>query len=242
MLRSGICLLLTCCCSLLALTATTDAGRPIRVRDYHHPIRVACVGDSITYGLNIDDREHQCYPAQLGKLLGNNWEVRNFGVTGTTALKEPKYVYCSSYWKSEAFTAATAYRPDVVVLKLGTNDAWRNENWVQKAQFAIDYRALLDHFAQLPSKPRIWLCTPAAAYEERPELEPNLLEAIAIIRDIARERHLPVIDIHAATSKHPELFPDKCHPNAQGAAIIAAQVYRALTGKTVPLQTTGKGR
>jgi len=229
---SGLCMLLVCLCSLPSCAA--KPGEPVQVKQYDHTIRVACVGDSITYGLGIEDREHHCYPAQLAALLGEKWEVRNFGVSGATMLREPKYVYCSSYWKSDAYQDALKYNPDVVVLKLGTNDAWRNDNWQLKAQFAADYRAMLDAFAALPSKPRIWLCTPASAYEERPELAPNLQEACDIIRAIAKERKLPVIDIHAATANHPEWFPDKCHPNLQGATVIAHEVYTALTGKKAP--------
>lgn len=222
---------IVCCLAVVGLCSCLLMSAPIRTAKYHHTIRVACVGDSITFGMKIDDREHNCYPAQLAKRLGEKWEVRNFGVSGATMLKEPKYQYCASYWKTDDFTAATDYQPDVVIIKLGTNDAWHTENWQLKEQFAADYRAMIDHFATLASKPRIWLCTPAAAYEERPELEPNLLEACGIIRAIAKERKLPVVDIHQATAHHPELFPDKCHPNAQGATIIAGAVYHALTGK-----------
>ena len=55
---------------------------------YSEPIRVACVGDSITFGYGIKDRDKMSYPAQLGKRLGNKYEVRNFGVNGHTLLSK----------------------------------------------------------------------------------------------------------------------------------------------------------
>ena len=34
-------------------------------------VKVACVGNSITYGTGIQDREHYSYSVQLQKLLGD---------------------------------------------------------------------------------------------------------------------------------------------------------------------------
>ena len=48
---------------------------------------------------------------------------------------------------------------------------------------------------------------------------------------MAREKDLPTIDLYAALSNHPEMFPDRIHPNAQGAALIAKAVCKELTGK-----------
>ena len=41
------------------------------------PIRVACIGNSITYGAFIPNREMNCYPAQLQAYLGDGYEVRS---------------------------------------------------------------------------------------------------------------------------------------------------------------------
>ncbi len=66
-------------------------------------IKVACVGDSITFGFTIENRDQNSYPAQLGRLLGKNWEVKNFGVIGATLLKKGDM----PYWKQKAW----AYLP-----------------------------------------------------------------------------------------------------------------------------------
>ena len=48
--------------------------------------KVACVGDSITFGLGLPDRTNESYPAQLQKMLDEaepgKYEVRNFGNSG----------------------------------------------------------------------------------------------------------------------------------------------------------------
>ena len=61
--------------------------------DATEPLKVACVGDSITFGAGIKERETQCYPVQLGQLLGDEFEVRNFGVNGATLLKQGDLPY-----------------------------------------------------------------------------------------------------------------------------------------------------
>jgi len=123
------------------------------------PVRVACIGDSITFGAGVANREKNCYPAVLGRLLGGKYEVRNFGVNGATLLKKGD----KPYWKLPAFTQATQWQPNIVTIKLGTNDS-KPQNWKHKAEFADDLRAMVDHFAALPSKPAIWLCLPAPVY------------------------------------------------------------------------------
>ena len=60
--------------SLPTLSSTTyDRGKPIRAEDYRQTIRIACIGDSITYGASIKNRDRDCYPAQLGRMLGEKW-------------------------------------------------------------------------------------------------------------------------------------------------------------------------
>ena len=39
-------------------------------------IKVACVGDSITFCSGIADRGKLCYPAQLDVMLGDDYEVK----------------------------------------------------------------------------------------------------------------------------------------------------------------------
>jgi acyl-CoA thioesterase-1 len=207
------------------LAATTG---PIRVDEYKDTIRVACIGDSITFGAGVAERDKNCYPVVLGKLLGDKFEVRNFGVSGATLLKKGDH----PYWKTGEFKKATDFAPNVVVIKLGTNDS-KPQNWKLKAEFADDLRAMVDHFAQSPAKPRIWLCLPVPVYATQWGINEAVVkgEIIPLIQQGAREKDLPTIDLYAALSNHPEMFPDKIHPNAQGAALIAKTICKQLTGK-----------
>ena len=216
--------------SLPSLSCTSyDRGKPIRVEDYTQTIRVACIGDSITYGYSIKNRIKDCYPAQLGRMLGQKWQVRNFGVSGATLLKKGDL----PYWNQQAFKDALAYNPNVVIIKLGTNDT-KPQNWKYKDQFFADYSDMIDCFAELPSKPRIWICKPVPAYGERWGISETIIknEVIPLIDRIARSKHVAVIDLYGPLSGKPELFPDQIHPNAEGAYDIAKVIYAVLTGKT----------
>ena len=42
---------------------------------------------------------------------------------------------------------------------------------------------------------------------------------------------MPVIDLYDALSNRPDLFPDKIHPNAKGAELIARTIQDALLGQ-----------
>ena len=135
--------------------ATFSGGQVVVPGEYGETIRVACVGDSITYGASIKDRANNNYPVVLGRSLGQGFVVRNFGVSGATLLKKGDF----SYWGRPEFGLATQFNPHVVVIKLGTNDT-KPQNWKHADDYTVDYEAMIDHFAALPAKPKIWLCSP----------------------------------------------------------------------------------
>lgn len=187
-------------------------------------VRVACVGDSITFGACVADREKNCYPAVLGGLMGDRYDVRNFGVSGATLLKKGDH----PWWNVDAFKNATAFNPNIVVIKLGSNDT-KAQNWKNKADFEGDYKALIRHFKSLPAKPTVWVALPV------PVLKPNfginkegVDEQQLIILKAAKDEGCAVIDLYKAVAT-PELFdPDGIHPNAAGAKKIAEIVYASL--------------
>jgi len=199
----------------------------VHPNQYSHPVRVACVGDSITFGAGVENQPSNNYPVVLGRLLGSQYVTKNFGVSGATLLKKGD----QPYWKEPAFKAVGQYEPDVVVIKLGTNDS-KPQNWKYGADFEIDLLAMIDHFQALPSKPKIWLCLPVPVYEDKWGINEKIVkgEIIPKISQVAAEKHLPVINLYAALSNQPDLFPDQIHPNAAGARVMARTVYVALTG------------
>ena len=190
-------------------------------------IRVACLGDSITYGAGVKDREKNCYPAVLGRLLGDGYDVRNFGVSGATLLSKGD----KPYVKEKAYKDLKAFKPNVVVILLGTNDT-KPQNWKHADDFADDYKALIKELSALDSMPKIYLCTPVPAYPGNYGIDDGRIKdgVKPRVEQIGQDAMLRVIDLYTALSGKAELFPDKVHPNADGAAVIAKTVFLALTG------------
>ena len=216
-----------CLCLMLAACAS---HRPptLHPSSFKGVIRVACIGDSITYGAGIENREANSYPAVLERLWGTKFQVGNFGVSGATLLKKGD----KPYGNQPEFAAAADFAPQVVIIKLGSNDT-KPENWRFGNEFASDLRALIEQFQRLPSKPHVWLCLPVPVYETRWGINEKTLgeEVIPAILQVAQDKRLPIIDLHAALSNRPELFPDKVHPNADGAALMAKTIRDALLAK-----------
>jgi alpha-L-fucosidase 2 len=218
-------------CGALALWAVLGA-------EASTPIKVACVGDSITFGHGIADRENNSYPAQLGKMLGKGWEVRNFGVSGSTLLRKGDHPYI----KTPRYEAALKFEPDVVIIKLGTNDTkpqnWNQQAWKQKKAFIGDYILLINSFRNLESKPVVWICKPVPVFSERGGINDKTVrgEIIPCIQYIARKAGVPMIDLYTPLKGHPEFFPDKVHPNAAGATEMAKIIAARLSkyGKNAP--------
>jgi sialate O-acetylesterase len=196
------------------------------------PIRVACVGDSITAGSG--STFGQSYPAKLGEMLGAGWDVKNFGVSGRTLLRQGD----NPYWKEVAFANAKKFNPNIVIILLGTNDV-KEQNWKFSDQFVQDYFDLIEEFRALPGQPRIFIGRPCPApgagnFGITPE---GIAKVLPIIDRIATEKNLPVIDFHAALLGKDSMFPDRVHPNNAGYEVMAATAYRALTGKDLTPRT-----
>lgn len=203
-----------------------DPMAPIDPSAYKAPVKLACVGDSITQGNKKGD-----YPSQLQALLGDRWEVRNFGHSGHTLLKKGD----KPYWNSPRYQEALAFKPDAVIIKLGTNDT-KPQNWKFKDEFVADYKALVQSFQALESKPRIYVCRPVPVFGKGNFgiVESGIQEEIPMLDALAKELGLGIIDMHAALDGKADLVPDRVHPNKEGYALMAATAFTALTGKPVP--------
>jgi lysophospholipase L1-like esterase/pimeloyl-ACP methyl ester carboxylesterase len=208
---------------------TNSAGaaaiiRQINPRNDKEPVRVACVGDSITFGAGL--QPGQDYPTQLQNLLVTNWDVRNFGVSARTLLRQGDF----PYWNEGAFTNAQNFLPAVVVILLGANDS-KPHNWKYHNEFAGDYADLVNAFRNLASKPRIYVCrpTPVPQPGNYGINEATEQQQINLIDYLADTMTLNEIDLYAPLKDQPQLFPDRVHPNAEGAVAMAKLVAQALT-------------
>lgn len=200
------------------------------------PVKVACVGNSITYGMKLENRERDSYPAQLQELLGSAYEVGNFGKSGATLLRQGH----RPYMEQEEFRQAMAFAGDIVVIHLGVNDT-DPRNWPHLGdRFAADYLALIDSLRHANPKARFFLArmTPIGSNHPRflsgtRDWHGKIQKEIELVAHATGAR---LIDFFEPLHPFPWLFPDEIHPDTEGAAVLARSVYRAITGDFGGLQ------
>jgi lysophospholipase L1-like esterase len=191
-------------------------------------VKVACVGDSITFGYGLANPATQSYPAQLQAQLGSGYVVGNFGVNGATVQKST----AKSYWRTSQYRSSKTFAPDIVVIMLGTNDS-KSANW-NATNFNTDYRALIADYQSLATQPAVYIALIPPVYIPNafgPTFDPVFIQntVVPAINTIASQAVVPLIDNNSPLSNHPEYFSDGVHPNLQGAGIIASTVNAAVT-------------
>jgi alpha-L-fucosidase 2 len=188
------------------------------------PVKVVCVGDSITEGSGLEVQSKTAYPVALGKLLGDDYSVLNFGRSATTMNRNGDF----PYWIAKEFSNVFAALPDIIVIKLGTNDT-KPENW-NADDFMNSYQSMIDTFNTIASRPRIFLCYPVPVYEIKWGINDSTVMAgvIPVIDKLSAKNSLPVIDLYHGMQTQAGNFPDGIHPNEQGAANIAKLIAEEL--------------
>lgn len=189
-------------------------------------IKVACVGNSITYGSAIANRAQNNYPAQLDDLLGKGWTVKNFGVSGATMLQKGN----KPYWDQDAFFDAIRFQPDIAIIMLGTSDS-KPDNWKYKSQFKVNYYGMIEAFRALKSSPDIYICLPVPVVENQGGIQKQVVEGVMqeMIKSIAKTKDVHLVDMYTPfLDKEEKLFADKIHPNAQGAKMMAKTIAKVL--------------
>jgi lysophospholipase L1-like esterase len=167
--------------------------------------------------------------------LGDNYELRNFGVGATTVT----LVSDTPYMETMAFQDVLAFKPDLIIIMLGTNDA-QPSLFQYNHTFVDDYITLIQAFQKLSSKPKVWLVLPPPIFSDKSgTISPEYFEQTILpsIKQVANKTSLPVVDVYSLLIDYPEYFPDGIHPektvdnggNEPAAQIIATAVYKAIT-------------
>lgn len=222
----------------------TDLGNWLKARKTPKPdaVKVACIGNSITDGHGIDVATQFGYPALLQQMLGDNYWVKNFGVSARTLLNKGD----NPYMNEMAWKDAVAFNPDIVIIKLGTNDS-KPQNWQYGAEFKNDLKQMITtlrpDLAQpqkkkgkkskniLPAKPQIILCTPIPAFKSTWNINDSIIanSIIPIQQEVAREYGLQIIDLHTLFADKSDLVQsDGIHPNEKGVKRMAEIIAETL--------------
>jgi len=190
------------------------------------PIKIACVGNSITYGSTIVNRQKNAFPKQLEAMLGNDYKVMNFGVSGRTLLKKGDY----PYWNTQEFMDAKNFDPDILFIKLGTNDS-KLQNRIHLDEFNKDYKEMIRSFKENNENLRVVLLLPLPSFADdstgiwNPIIKDKI---IPLTLQVAFETGSEVIDLYQLFVNQENLIPDKIHPSSLGATVIAKRLYEVV--------------
>lgn len=192
-------------------------------------IKVACIGDSVTAGYLLANPTTDSYPSQLQVLMGENYEVKNFGYSGATLLKKGH----KPYYKTKECADAIAFKPDIAIIHLGLNDTdprnWPNYN----DDFDADYAWLLDTLKKQNPDVKLYICRMTPIFNEHSRFKSGTRDWYwqiqSHISNIAKANQVGLIDLHEKLYARPDLFPDALHPIKEGAAILAQTVYGNIT-------------
>ena len=195
-----------------------------------HRIKVACIGNSITYGYGLPDRATQSYPVQLQKMLGESYQVENFGKSGATLLNKGH----RPYMQQDEYHRAIDFAGDIVVIHLGIN-ATDPRDWPDYRDFFVkDYIALIDSFRVANPEARIMIARLTPIADRHPRFLSGTRdwhgEIQLAIENVARYAGVQLIDFHKPLYPYPFMLTDAVHPDPEGAFVLAQTVYSAITG------------
>nr|WP_068891992.1 GDSL-type esterase/lipase family protein [Pedobacter panaciterrae] len=197
---------------------------------YGQGVKVACIGNSVTFGYGLKNPATESYPSVLQGLLGQKYVVKNFGLSGATLLKNGH----RPYYKTKQFEEVMSFKPDIAIIHLGLNDT-DPRDWPEfKDDFKADYSWLLDTLRKQNPDVKLFICRLTPIFNGHPRFKSGTRDWYWQIQEqipaVAKANHTGIIDLTSALYNRPDLFADNLHPDKEGAAIIAKTVYENLTG------------
>lgn len=214
-----------CFCSIIFAAA----GQHVESAD-GRKIRIACVGNSITYGGGLKDKSTESYPAVLQRMLGDRYEVGNFGKNGATLVTGPPNAYVAT----DEYKKALAFQPDIVIIDLGINDTGLAVWPSYRDDFTADYLSLIASFRARDPQPEIWICTMTPYFNQSRRFKSALRDWYWELQDnirlVARTASVGLIDLHTPLYAMPHVFSDAVHPDKDGARVMGETIYGYISG------------
>ncbi len=189
--------------------------------------KVACIGDSLTYG---HEWANEAFPVYLKTLLGNDIAVGNFGHNGAAVTEFGKF---GAYSSTSAYTQSMSFSPDVIIIMLGTNDSkvWDDAGDVFKDR----YKGLIGAYRLAFPNAEILLVTSPPTIDGNSFSLPNdvIRDSICPIqRAVAREMGVQLLDLRdmmeAEGAYTSMIRSDGVHLSQEGANYVAELIAEKI--------------
>lgn len=187
-------------------------------------VKVVTVGDSLTYGYGLANREKDAYPCILAEKLGYHYQVSNYGLSGRSLQSTADF----PYFNEKNAQLSLESEADIVIIMIGSNDS-RGPYW-NRERFIREYREMAEQYMALSSQPDVYLVIPPYVPTSRFGLNNQIIEdeLQKIIPAIGNELGLPVINLYTVTEGHLEYYSDGLHLTPLGNQVIAEEIYQHL--------------
>ncbi len=197
--------------------------------------RIVCFGDSVT-GLYYHTGGRRTYTDMLGIAMeransDSKFQMINAGISGHTTRNALERIDRD----------VLAHRPSLVTVMFGLNDMVR----VPLDEYAANLVTIIKKCRAI--KADVVLCTPNSVISTSGRPTKKLIEYCDVVRRVAREQHVRLCDCYAAYEALRQrdplawrlLLSDEIHPNMDGHKLIATEIARTVTGKSVSLDDIG---
>lgn len=197
------------------------------------PLRIACCGDSITFGTcaaaeTVNGytyaKENFFYPNAMQKLYGTEAVVGNFGYPGSAIGSG-----YNKYYNSGVYNAMTQFDPDVIVLALGTNNASQMPG--SKDAFLSYYRSMLGDMHKRFPEAKIIMTTALYRWDSAQRTEQVEKYIIPLQKQLADEYdYVTLYDAYTEYKPYgtTQYYKDKLHPNNLGYQKLAETMKKGV--------------
>ena len=202
--------------------------------------KIACIGDSLTYGHSWTDEAYPVYLKQMFEGIG--CEVGNFGLNGASITGTNPNLYLK-YAEQKQYTDSLDYNADVVVIMLGTNDS---KDWkAAEPNFESWYIELIESYQAKNPDVKIILVTAPPTFENNKFNLPNAVikeKVCPVQRDVAEELELPLIDFRQIMEDYDGGYEDLIrgdaafdgvHLSVKGAQLLAQLIKDVICGLNI---------
>jgi lysophospholipase L1-like esterase len=209
-------------------------------------LRIACIGNSITFGARLDKPDIESYPAVVAEMLKANdylnYEIKNFGIGGATILR----FGTPNLWP--LIDSLDNFKPDIVVIKAGTNETVGKPrlNWEHIGEFEKDYSDYIAEVRKVNPNCKIVICSPLDMVIQTDGLSPERItdltgrrpriwELRKRIKKIASIENTFFLDLTSPFKGKANLMTKKdgVHPNKDGYQYLGSLVYDYLVKRKI---------
>jgi len=192
-------------------------------RSSHESLKVACIGDSLTYGYGLLSREQNSYPAQLSRLLPSGYDLRNFGINGACANQDRK-----DYYLSRNGQEIIDWDPDILIIMLGSNDS-KEYNWQTGAKYLEGMKSII-RALNAEKKSEVILMTPPPCRLNPYGIRDSVIreEIIPALENLSRECGFSLINLYDPLKQEENIYYDNIHLNKKGYSRMTEEILPYL--------------